>query len=433
MYDMDPPGVFVSDRVLEHKEGMDRVQRVLRALGRDAYEVVSDLALPAMLERPEWKATVGKAGSRAAVHDPNLFFTLFRFDDGESALRSQIAEANPGADVSKIHPSMLGYHHFTWFNSDQASDDIKPCPQHVCRPAWRLHTGAGCAHRCAYCDLVGFMNVGLNMRDYLEQLDGLVTANPWQLTYLLDDISDVLILEPELGAMAEVIDYFSGKEDRYLIIHTKSANVDFLESLEHAGHTIPCWSLSAHTQSTQLEAVAGTTEERIDAAQRCQAWGYPVRFKFKPIIPVRDWRDEARDMIRLMFERTRPDNLSMTVMMWMAFDELAACIDLDTLDSAFVDAARREEKEQKELPKNRPFPHNARRAVYEFYLAEIRAHDPDVPVTISTESLAMWHELGSALGVSPHDYTCGCGPQAVPGLSRLPESPWRLACPRRRV
>ena len=96
--------------------------------------------------------------------------------------------------------------------------------------------------------------------------------------------------------------------DRYFIIHTKSANVDFLRTVDHRGHTIPCWSLAARTQSTEMEALSGTTEQRIEAAAKCQDWGLPVRFKFKPFIPVRGWREEAREMIRLMFERTRPDH-----------------------------------------------------------------------------------------------------------------------------
>ena len=427
MYDMTPRAVFVSDRVLDGVECEGRLARFMETTGAPDYEVVRDEEIPAMLERPEWKAVEGNAGGRKALYDPIFFFHTFRFDDREAEVREAIAKANPGFDVAKIPRSFLGYMHFNWFNSDQDLDDIKPNPEHVCRPCWRLNLTPGCPHQCFYCSLVGGMSVGLNMSEYIENLDRLIEANPWQLTYLVDDASDVLVLEPEMSLLSDMVRYFGSKEDRYLIVHTKSANVDFLEALDHRGHTIMCWSLSAQTQSTQLEKLSGTTAERIEAGRKCQAWGLPIRFKFKPIVPVRDWRDEAREMIRMVFDRTRPDNLSMTVLLWMPFDELERIIDLKMLDARFVDAARKAAAEPAEFPKLRPFPHEIRKEIYEFYFKEVRAIDKDVPLTLSTESLAMWRELGPKFELRPDNYTCGCGPCAVPGLKTLSQSPWKAA------
>jgi spore photoproduct lyase len=239
-----------------------------------------------------------------------------------------------------------------------------------------------------------------------------------------------LILEPELGIVRDICEFFGRRTDpdRYFIIHTKSANVDFLEHVDHRGHTIPCWSLSAPTQSMEMEALSGTTEERIEAAAKCQGWGMPVRFKFKPFIPVRGWREEARDMIRRMFDRTRPDNLSMTVLMWMTFSQLERCIPLDRLDPVFVDAARRYDADiGPDGSRTGPFPPDKRCEVYRFLLEEIRALDRDVPVTLSTESMEVWKVMGPLLGVTPGEYVCGCGPCATPGLKRLGQNAWAIA------
>jgi spore photoproduct lyase len=427
MYEMTPPAVFVSDRVLRDQECMRRLTAFMKATRAPDWEVVRDEDIPAMLERPVWKRARGRAGAREDIFDPVFFFNTFRFGGEQDVIRRHIAAANPGFDVASLRDQFLGYRHFSWFNSGQPADDIEPNPEHICRPCWRLHVSPGCPHECAYCGLAGFMVVGLNMSEYLHQLDRLMDANPWQLTYLIDSASDVLVYEPELDLFSELVRFFGTKEDRYLITHTKSANVDFLRELPHCGKTIMCYSLSAKTQSTQLERVTGSTDERIEAARKCQEWGMPIRFKFKPIIPLKNWRDEAHEMIRDVFEKTQPDNLSMTLLMWMGFDDLASCIDLDLLDPAFVDAARNAAASDWEHPRLRPFPHEVRREVYEFYQREVRAIDKDVPLTLCTESLAMWKDLGTTLGVGPLDYTCGCGPCAVPGLKTLSASPWKVA------
>ena len=427
MHKMTPPAVFVSDRVLQSEECTRRLHDFVRATDAPDWEVVKDEEIPAMLERPVWKRTAGRAGGRDQIYDPVFFFNTFRFDDKGDEVRRRIAATNPGFDADAIADSFLGYHHFRWFNSNQDADDIRPNPEHVCRPCWRLNISPGCPHECAYCALTGHMVIGLNITEYLQRLETLMEANPWQLTYLVDDVSDVLVYEPELNLFSEMVRFFGAKRDRFVIAHTKSANVDFLEELPHRGKTIMCYSLSAQTQSTQLEKCAGTMHERIEAARKCQEWGLPIRYKFKPIIPVREWRDEAREMIRELFTQTRPDNLSMTALMWMGFDDMESCIDLDLLDPAFVEAARAAADTKWDDKRMRPFPHEIRREIYEFYHREIRAVNKDVPLTLSTESLAMWQDMKGTLGVRPETYTCGCGPCAVPGLKTLPTNPWRTA------
>jgi Spore photoproduct lyase len=430
MYTLTPPAVFVSDRVLGDKECMQRLHNFTAATNAPDWEVVRDEDIPAMLERPIWKQARKNAGERKDILDPVFFFNTFRFDGERQAVRQRIAAANPGFDIDGLEDYFLGYRHFEWFNSGQEdTEGCKPSPAVVCRPCWRLNISPGCPHQCAYCALTGFMVIGLNMTEYIQKLDKLIEANPWQLTYLVDDISDVLVYEPELNLFSEMVRFFGTKKDRYLVAHTKSANVDFLEELPHNGKTIMCYSLAARTQAIQLEKVAGTTAQRIAAAAKCQNWGLPIRFKFKPIIPVRDWRDEAREMLREVFEQTRPDNLSMTVLMWMSFEEMAACIDLDLLDPKFVDAARKAAGSKWEYQRLRPFPHEIRREIYQFYHQIIRELDKDVPLALSTESMAMWRDMGPALGVQPGNYTCGCGPSAVPGLLTLPDNPWQIARP----
>jgi hypothetical protein len=139
---------------------------------------------------------------------------------------------------------------------------------------------------------------------------------------------------------------------------------------------------------------------------------------------VPHWKEEAAYTVARMFEHTRPDNLSMTVLMWMDVDGLRSCIGDARIDPSCL-AAAIEAKEAMKGTHTGPFPIPVRAEVYRHYLAEIRKHSADIPVTISTESLDMWKLLGPELGVRPGVYVCGCGPNATPGRKRLDANPWQ--------
>ena len=51
---MTPPAVFVSDRVLQDDECMNRLRAFARATNAPEWEVVRDEEIPAMLERSAW-------------------------------------------------------------------------------------------------------------------------------------------------------------------------------------------------------------------------------------------------------------------------------------------------------------------------------------------------------------------------------------------
>jgi len=195
---------------------------------------------------------------------------------------------------------------------------------------------------------------------------------------------------------------------------------------EHKGHTIALWSHSASTQSRVLEEGTGTTEERIEAARKCQEAGYPIRYKFKPIIPVVNWREEAREAIEKTMTTTKPDVISLCVIMWMPASALKACIDENMLDPVYIKAMDESIEETKNT-RTQPFPEWVRAEIYEFYFNEIRKYDKEIPVSLSTESWSMWNRMAPKLGVTASDYVCGCGAQAVPGLKTLKTNPFQSA------
>jgi len=422
-----PPRVYVLDEVWERPETARRAERVAAACPDAEVRTFGYADLPDIAVEEGWHRGA-KMGTLDPVPPPIPILGLFRFDRDEvatraRALRQGLEERGAGGFSCEL---AAGGGAFSFFCS--ALKELRPNPEHVCRPQWRLHQGRGCPHQCAYCGLGGYLISHVNTEEYIEHLAELLRRNPWQKTWLYDDVMDVPTLEPQLDTLAPLMRFFQQTGDRYLILHTKSDRVEGLLEADAPHNTIVAWSLSGPTQSRQLEPLTGTTESRIEAARQCQAAGITIRYKFKPIIPVPDWKAEAEYSVDRALSQTRPDNLSLTHLMWMNVDALKACIGAENLAPDFLAAA---EGAAEEMGGSRvaPFPHQKRAEVYRHYLAAIRERDADIPVTLCTESLDMWRELGEAVGTTPATYVCGCGAGATPNLTKLETNPWVDARP----
>lgn len=422
MYRIDPPAVYAHESTMAEPRLRERVERVCAALERPQQPVVyTDEELPELIQAGRWTDGLGAMGAKPEVRDPILVFNTFRFDDRLEERAKRFDEAKTGIGVH-LREMLLGDGAFIWFPAGLKEDPRRR--QKVCRACWRIHFQAGCLHRCAYCGLGGILATMVNVEEYLLHLGKLIERHPWQLTYLLEDDADVPCLEPELGCLGPIIEYFGTLQDRYLVIHTKSWNVDWMLPLKHQGNTIIVWSLAGPTQSEVLEPKTGTTEERIEAARKCQEAGYTVRYKFKPIIPVRGWREDAARTVEMALTRTNPDVISLCCFMWMDCAEMVRRLGRDRIDPEFL-AAAEASAEEMGTTVTRPFPEVMRAKIYDFYLKEIRKWNREVPVSLSTESWEMWERFRKRLGASGSNYVCGCGPQSTPRLRKLPHGAWR--------
>lgn len=426
MYSLKPPFVIVLDEVWNDPRMRARAERILKAVPANTHvETVSLEQLPEAAQRLGWHNDRRRMGTDPPG-DPALLLGVMRWDGKFQERMAAVKEVWPQA--AGPWKAALGYDAFVWF--DSSMNELRPCDDHVCRPAWRIHLTNGCPHKCFYCSLGGIITIMMNVEEYISHLHELAQANPWEKTFLFEDDSEALALEPEYGAVEDLANYMAGTPDRYLLIHTKSANVDFLEDIPEAARKriIIVWSLTARTQSTLLEAGSGTMEQRIEAARKCHEWGITTRFKFKPIVPVRNWREELSEMIRLVFERTHPDLIALFTLCWMDYADLIKLVDVEMLDPVYLEAARQAAEEMAKT-RVRPFPEWVRREIYEYCIDEIRRYDQELPVVICTESMAMWRELGPKLKCRPDNYVCGCGPMATPWLKHIAHNPWKVSHP----
>ena len=416
-----PPRIYVLEDVYGNADAAKRADRICSSFPKAEVRKFTYADMPEIVKEEKWYDRP-QMGEYDEIPPLIPVLNLFRFDKDAVARDTKMMEDaydGPGkfdfGTIASGHPFVFAKFAF--------GDNFGPASRIVCRPCWRTHIGFGCPHQCAYCGLAKVMSSALNVEDFLEHLAKLIKRNPWQTTYLIDDAMDMLAIEPQWDMLPPMMRFFEKTGDRYLILHTKSDRAQALIDAGAPKNLIIAWSLSAKTQSSVIEPNTGNTAGRIAAGKACQEAGMTVRYKFKPIVPVKGWREECDEMMELLFSQITPDNLSMTVIMWKTLERLLRCIPADMLDPELLQMA---EDASEEMHDNRlgPFPDAAREIVYRYYFEQIRKHDKNIPVTVSTEGTALWARMGKVLGVDPGNFVCGCGPTADPCMKGLPENPY---------
>lgn len=433
MYKVNPKNLYVMDWALNDPRCVARLERMVAGIGRRQDDVVVIKAedLPDVIRNGRW---VGEArqGAYREPGDPDLVFNAFRWVTPEQ--RKEIAES----ELYKrcIQAYQLYGECQQWFTGGRtmAMFGAAPFYHYERRPEWRtehvcwslhdLHSCWGCFHRCAYCQRGSVYVINLNLEEFLEQVDALIKAESWQKTFRYDVEQDVLAIEPEYGACEMLVNDFARRPDHYLILFSKSGNVDPLLSLDHKGHTIMLWTLTSRTVSERYEPMTANMEQRIEAARRCQEAGYPVRFKCKPILPLKNWREEITEMLELMYSRVTPENISMETVFFDSVSEMDHTVGLDNLDPDFVAAAQAAETEAGSKWNHaahgpRPFTFEVKEQIYRYLISESQRISPRTPVTLCAETSRMWDALDDLLPGKPWNYVCNCGPHCIPGCTTI--------------
>jgi len=407
MRQLNPPALYITQRAAADPLCVARMERMLTCISGPHVQEITDEQLADLVREEGWDGSRRLSGNEREG-DPPIVFNRFRWEDMDENGRPTVAMPGPG-------PALL-YGFTPW--SRRSREGVMEANHIVCQTAWELHSVRGCLFRCRYCYFEYVLNIMLDMEEFAERALAFVASQPQKL-WKYDNQSDILAFEPEYGASALLTERFGRQDHAFLMHYTKSDNVGPLIGLKHNGMSIVCWTLSSHTVSREIERDAGTMEERIEAARRCQQDGYHVRFRFSPIFPIRNWREEYRECLELLFSRVRPDVISLlTLSRLPSYDMIARLFDPSMLDPRFLEAAEQAHEEMQGKLYG-PLPQWAREEIYEFMISEIRRISPETPVSICLESPEMWEAMSERIGMEDTDYVCCCGPLATPGEPRL--------------
>jgi hypothetical protein len=420
MYALKPHAVYALKALRDDTDAAARMERMLGAIGvadddvrwferSEAPEVVETLTA--------WEPEHDADSALPWQHQRALVFTQIQLDGtaADDPVMTQAPDSVPSAELR----AALGYLQLVRDTHNPTNDRQADL---VCWNTQDFGLMVGCPHGCQYCGHGRndkMIVVGANVAQYMSRVvEPTILAHPGQRCFrLLGWGADIATFEPEYGAFESFLSTLAAY-DCYGYFHTAGDNVDWVEQLSDRDRLIGVWSLTTEAGGDIIEPGAPSPAARIAAARKVQDWGVPVRFKFKPTIPLRNWREEYSREVRRIFEHTRPESIGFAVLMWMPFERMAAMIDLEALDPEFVDAARSAADELRNV-RTGPFPHHMRAQVYRFLIDEIRSHDPAVPIYVSTESNRMWEDLREKLGQNPRSFICGCNPIEAPGPRML--------------
>lgn len=426
MYDIDPKAVFAHERVFENPRAVARMRRMLGAMGIEEKDVpvVGMRDVDRILEVAG--ATDDVAGERVLAgghgrvrqgvlkleNDPVIVFNTFVWDPAQraEALRQY---AHP---VGRRLAHLFGGAgtEFAYSPRELLTPDRD---EFVCQGGWGIHTIAGCLHKCDYCGQGYVVNLMLDLEDFCVQLEKMFAERPQQKLYRYDLFSDILAFDPEYGAAEVVGECFDRTDDKYLLLYTRSNNVQHLVDLPYKTHTLANWTLSMETVCREIERDSPSLDERIEAMRICQDAGYVVRAGFSPIIPIADWRRETTDMLERLFARVKPDVLRCWVLAMMEADEFERIFDASQMDPKFMRRMREEAHALKGLH-GAPFPLDVRAEIYEYYLDEVQRISPETRVALCTEHPKLWDLLGHKTGMKRDDMYCCCGGLSVPASGR---------------
>ena len=419
MKPVTPKRFYITEWAAADPACVARMERLMGGFGVAPAEVrlLREAELEQAVRDNDWFDLDIRQGRSAFEGDPDVVFNKLRWIDGEERRafeqRHEMLRNNPGGGYTHGFLRMLygihdGYHYEDGMQKRNSGA--------TCWSLYDLHSAYGCFHKCRYCRRGRVTTLALNVEEFLDHTDRLMADNPWQRVFRYDVETDCLVLEPEYGMCRALVEHYAALPDKYLILFSKSDNVDFLLDLPHEGHTVMLWTLTTPTVSRRVEIDTATTEQRLEAARKCQAAGYTVRFKFKPIVPVANWREEATETLEKLFAAVVPDNLSMELLFFDSVAEFRSIFAEDLFAPELLTMLEAHEASGQMTDRMHPFPFEFRVSVYEHYAREIQRLSPDTRLSLCAETREMWERLGPTLGVNGDSFACNCGPVALPGI-----------------
>jgi len=176
----------------------------------------------------------------------------------------------------------------------------------TCKPSahYQLPLGTSCSGKCEYCYLhttLGnkpYLRVYVNIDEILNAADGYIKERAPEITLFEGAAtSDPIPVEKYTGSLKKTIEFFGSRELGRFRFVTKFTDIDSLLDADHRGHTRFRFSINTDRVIKKYEHGTPGMEDRVKAAAKVAAAGYPLGFIIAPIMVYPGWEDQYRELI----------------------------------------------------------------------------------------------------------------------------------------
>ena len=188
-----------------------------------------------------------------------------------------------------------------------------------CRPYFKLvPVSNGCPYFCTYCYLAYVyhkfspcIKININYDTMFKQICKVLTGSSSYVSFNMGEMLDSLALDHITNLTTKLIPFFGSLSKGYLMLLTKSSNIDNLLKLEPHNNIVVSWSLNSEQIINQYEKGTASLDERIEAAQKCQSKGYRIRLRIDPGIHYPEWQDGYTELIEKSLSVIEPENITL--------------------------------------------------------------------------------------------------------------------------
>jgi spore photoproduct lyase len=270
-------------------------------------------------------------------------------------------------------------------------------PNVRCCPYYKLvPLSNGCPYFCTYCYLAfvyrnyaPFIKININYDTMFKQIRKVLAAVGGKVSFNMGEMLDSLALDHITNLTTMLVPFFAGLSRGYLMLLTKSSNIENLLAVEPNDHTIVSWSLNSRRMIEQYELGTASLSERVEAARKCQQHGYRIRFRIDPGILYPDWREDYADLIEKALTVVIPENITLGMLRLLPGHFHLAC-------AAYGDRARKlwdHSFVRGASDGKLRYPPKERIEFYTFLIDAIRSFDKDVSISLCRETPDIWNIL----------------------------------------
>lgn len=277
---------------------------------------------------------------------------------------------------------------FVGYFDGRLGKNVHCCPYHKLVPV-----SNGCPYYCTYCYLAfvyrkftPFIKININYDTMFRQIRKAISGTDCMTSFNMGEMLDSLALDHITNLTTMLVPFFSGFSKSYLMLLTKSSNIDNLLTVEPNEYIVLSWSLNSQKMIRLFEVGTADLDERIEAAGLCQEHGYRIRVRIDPGIIYRDWRDGYADMIRKIYNTIRPENVTLGMLRLLPGH-------LRLAEEAYGNRAR--ELMHRDFIMGASdgklrYPLNLRVDFYKFMIDTIRSFDKKVSISLCRETPEIW-------------------------------------------